>query len=105
MIVMFIIVVAPWVVWIALAFQNRKIKHDLKELKYNSVTMDDFDKMKEERDMFMNDYIKEIDKRDTKVKTPERKEKFNPAKLSYQELEACTNYFVENQRELKLQHK
>lgn len=31
--------------------------------------------------------------------------KFNPADLSYQELEACTNYFVENQHQLKNQSK
>ena len=105
MIVMFIIMIVPWIIWIALAFQNRKLKWELKNIKYNSVTMDDFDKMREERDMFMNDYINEINKRDAKEKNTIPKVKFNPKNLSYSELEACTNYFVENQHKLKLQPK
>ena len=82
-----------------------KLRNKMAQIKANSVPKIELEKMKEERDMFLNDYIKEINKRDAKVNTSERKEKLNPAKLSYQELEACTNYFVEHQHELKLQPK
>jgi len=82
-----------------------RLRNKMAIVKANSVPKIEFDKMKEERDMFMNDYIKELDKRDEKITKSELNVKFNPAELSYQELEACTNYFVEHQHELKLQPK
>jgi hypothetical protein len=103
MIVGAVILIAPLLL-IYVLHKYAKLRNKMTQIKANSVSKIEFDKMKEERDMFLNDYLKELDKRDVKNVT-EPIEKFNLNNLSYQELEDCTNYFVENQHKLKNQHK
>ena len=108
-IILFIIVVIPWVIWIVLAFYTQGLKKQLKaeSLRNNELKTD----LKEKLEII--DIQKELIEKNKQVAFKAKKEtdqilgkkKFNPAELSYQELEACMNYFVENQHKLKSQSK
>ena len=109
MIVGAILFIAPLLL-IYVLYKFAKQRNNMAQIKANSVPLAEHDKVKEERDKYLNDYTKEVNRKtviEVKKETEKilGKKKFNPADLSYQELEACTNYFVENQNELKSQPK
>lgn len=105
MIIMFLILVIPWVIWIALAFRVQKQNKRIKELELKSVPKIDYETLQELYRELFDRYHNEIA---TGERVPAKNEKFiivDPEQMTYSQLENCTNYFIENQLELKSQPK